>query len=498
MDPIVLCADSESLQHPEMIGLEGVRLDTVPWLMTCSRAEEARALARRAPMPQEFWIASADDMEAINVAAALKRDEPLRTVRLVVSDATGSVLSRAHAAQVDETLPLWRFAQRFRTEGQRRAVIGASASEKSPVPVPGGTLAVAGPATPNVALAPSQKLQGAAKALEAQAVLAGSVASTPLSDADRTLAMAPLVDVAAAMAPTGTGDGAFVISVVSGSGGAGKTTVALHAALLARARGHRTLLIDGDLQFGDLRAMLDRKNARTVSDVLEAPDPWGSLSEGDDELAFIAAPRKLEEAELCAPHLPRLVDAAAARFDVVVVDTGASWTDYHASLLERSNRTLFLIDQRATSVRACQHALDVCLRSGIATGSFLFALNRCSRHALFTSIDVSCALSGAHVVELKEGGSAVEEACGAGLSADLLRGKNDLCGSLDELLAVMLPERGIEGSASARSRGRSRTREGAVRGERRSLRKGKHGRRERQGAAEAVSAAIAGASHPVA
>lgn len=494
MDSIVLCADSESLRHPEMIGLEGVRLDDVPWLVTLSRAEEVRARARQDPMPQEFWIASADDMEAINIAAALKRDEPLRTIRLVVSDATGSVLSRAHAASVDEVLPLWRFAQRFRTETQRRAVMGMPAkgreeggggSGQARIEATGATA----PAT-GVLSAPSEASVPVAAAVPVRSspAIAGPVAAVPAAgEDDRTLVMAPLAKAVAAAAPVRTdGKSAFVLSVVSGSGGAGKTTVALYAALLAQAQGYATLLVDGDLQFGDLHTILDRERPCTVVDALQASDPLALLRPTEGELAFIAAPRKLEEAELCAPQLPRLIDAMAPHFDVVVVNTATSWTDYHAPLIDRSTRTLFLIDQRASSVRACQHAMDVCLRSGIATSSFLFALNRCSRHALFTSIDVSCALNGAHVIELKEGGNAVEEACSAGMAVELLGEKNGLCASLVEMLDGMLPQRPDEMRQGARSRGKARSREGAARGERRSARRGKHGKRERYGAAEPV------------
>ncbi len=478
MDPIVLCADSESLRHPEMIGLEGVKLDEVPWLTSFSCATELRSYAQQAPMPQEFWIASADDMEAINLGAALKLDAPLRTIRLVVSDATGSVLSRAHAAQVDEVLPLWRFAQRFRTETQRRAVMAMSGSGKREGEGAKVPFSRTGPQGVQKAKTPSSAM-----------AVAGPVATMPSeAGVDRTMVMAPIAAGGDAPVEVPAGKSALVLSVVSGSGGAGKSTVALYAALLAQARGHRTLLIDGDLQFGDLRTVLNAKDAPTVVDVLQASDPMAMLRSAEAAPAFIAAPRKLEEAEACAHHLPQLLDRVVPFFDVVVVDTGASWIDYHAPLIERSARTLFLIDQRASSVRACQHALDVCLRSGIAIGSFLFALNRCSRHGLFTSIDVSCALNGAHVVELKEGGGSVEEACGAGMPLELLREKNELCASLEDVLVTMLPENGA-GAAGAIARGRSKGRlwEAGARGERRSSRRGRHGKRERGGAIEMMA-----------
>ncbi|MFR8831758.1 MAG: chromosome partitioning protein ParA, partial [Eggerthella lenta] len=120
-------------------------------------------------------------------------------------------------------------------------------------------------------------------------------------------------------------------------------------------------------------------------------------------------------------------------------NTGAAWAEQHALLLERSSKALFLIDQRPSSLRACQHALDLCARCGIATGPFLYAVNRCSKNALFTSIDVSCSLRGAHVFELKDGGGEVEELLGAGLPFDLLASRNDLCASLERVLSGVLP-----------------------------------------------------------
>ena len=137
--------------------------------------------------------------------------------------------------------------------------------------------------------------------------------------------------------------------------------------------------------------------------------------------------------------LGKLLDQLLARFDVVVANTGAAWAEQHALLLERSSKALFLVDQRPSSLRACQHALDLCGRCGIATGPFLYAVNRCSKNALFTSIDVSCALRGAHVFELKDGGSEVEELLGAGLPFDLIEARNDLCASLERLLQGVLP-----------------------------------------------------------
>lgn len=228
----------------------------------------------------------------------------------------------------------------------------------------------------------------------------------------------------------------FLFPVVSGSGGAGKSTVSVLSALIAQRMGYNTLLLDFDLQFGDAPALMGVQNPLAVDDVLAVPSRLDQLRSDGRMPALLAAPRHLEDSEAVVERAPQLLDQLTARFDVVVANTGAAWAEQHALLLERSSKALFLIDQRPSSLRACQHALDLCARCGIATGPFLYAVNRCSKNALFTSIDVSCSLRGAHVFELKDGGGEVEELLGAGLPFDLLASRNDLCASLERVLSA--------------------------------------------------------------
>ncbi len=188
---------------------------------------------------------------------------------------------------------------------------------------------------------------------------------------------------------------------------------------------------------------------------------------------MLAAPAKLEQAEVVAGALPQLMDAASGLFDTIVVNTGASWAECHAALIERSDCALFLVDQKASSVRACRHAVELCERLGIATANFEYAINRCRRGALFTSIDVSCALQGAHVFELKDGGAEVEELLGAGAGTELVQTRNDLCTSVSAMLDELLPSNAGQAKKRRPSRGGSRKANAAADGARAGRRRGK-------------------------
>ena len=79
------------------------------------------------------------------------------------------------------------------------------------------------------------------------------------------------------------------------------------------------------------------------------------------------------------------------------------------------------------------------------------ALHGCGKGAPLSSMDVSCALKGAHVHELPDGGADVEERLAAGLVVDLIDSRNDLFEGGEELMAEILP--GVSAAAGSSREG---------------------------------------------
>lgn len=378
---VALCADVACLQYPESLGLADENLQAQSWLCTFSAGDEARRVLKRDKTIDEVWVVSSEDVAPINLAASLKRDRPERFVGLVSLEETGSLRSRIHAAEIDESFDRQAFIARYSAR-KNRALVGG----------------------PQVA---------------------------------------PYAGVG------------FLFPVVSGSGGAGKSSVAVLSALIAQRWGNRTLLLDFDLQFGDMAELLGVNNPTRIEDVIQNPSRFDQLNPQDSMPALLACPARMEEVELYVEHLPWLLDRAKQSFDVIVCNTGASWSEHHAILLERSSKALFLIDQRTSSLRACKRALDLCVRCGIAVNPFLFALNRCSKKSTLSSIDASFVLQGAPVLEMRDGGSEVEGLLSVGSASDLFDAHNELCVSLELLLAEILPRKEVieRGSDSTQFQG---------------------------------------------
>ena len=396
----VLCTDTDSAKNPSLIGLAGEDLESQPWLRVFCSAEKAREYLRQSTNRLEVWVSSSDDIDAINLAAALRKDSRSHQICLLAFQDSGSLKSRANVAGIKHILSQLDFIQRY-TQCKQSGVMQNPTALMPKLPNPEDT--------------PSKQAVQFISNKEASGSISPKAQMSNMSSA-------------------------HVLTVVSASGGSGKSTVSALAALCAQNLGFNTLLIDADMQFGDLHYFFSEEQALTIDKLALNHQLVSQLKAKDAQPALLAAPAHIEQSEQLGSAVTGLLDLLRPYFDLIVVNTGAFWADHHISLLEKSTTGLFLIDQHASSIRGCKHALDLCTRCGIATRPFLFAINHCTRNAPFTSIDVSCALQGAHVVELREGGREVTDLLSAGLIPDLAQSRNDLYQSVEDFLRDLLPK----------------------------------------------------------
>ncbi|MGI6536678.1 MAG: AAA family ATPase [Eggerthellaceae bacterium] len=465
MQRVVLCADGQSLQHPDLLGLEGENLPRQEWLKPISHAEEARRYLHRDSAIEEVWVASSDEMDPINLAAALKRDSGSRPVYLLAHQGNGSLRSRASAAGIDGVIDAKELANRYarRKAAQRRAVTASSdsagmASEErlgTSRPTASRDRGNEAMQTARLRRIDPEAAGGRPRSASDAAVFRGSGVRQGRARKERRAAggvsttaqpkrehvqTADLFGQSGSHPTVSRVDGAYILTVASASGGVGKSTVAVLSALIAQALGYRTLLLDADLQFGDAAQLLSARNPLRIDQALRDPLRLEQLAPQEGRPALLAAPTGVEDSEMVGEQLEALMDRLRRAFDVIIVNTGSFWMEQHIRLLELSSNTLFLVDQRPTSLKAIKRALELCARCGVASTPFLFAVNRCSRNGMLTSLDISCALNGAKVVELKDGGREVEELMGAGMAPELLKTRNDFCQSLQAFLVDILPE----------------------------------------------------------
>lgn len=412
----VLCADGESLADPALLGLEGEAPDAQPWLMTMSGAGEARELLARSPQVQDVWVFSSDSVDGINLAAAIKADGYQGDVSLIAYGAGGSIVSRCEAAGVKACTDQADFLRRYGWKKQDYLQRDLRDFRKQPTD----------------SFAPVEA--------EEPAVQAGDEGG-PCRDFYMPVEEQPRGWLAFSQphrdAPAK--QGACIISVFGAAGGVGRSSVSALFGLLAQKRGLKTLVIDADLQFGDLRTIYNQPNAIDVLDLAANPQKSERLTPDGRKPALLAAPPEIEQSEMAAPQVCTLVDRLKDSYDVIIVNTASLWQEFHLQLVEMSTYSVMLFDQRPSSVRGGSRILDLFARCGVPTRSIRFALNRCSKKAPMSAMDVSCALHGVKVFELRDGGPTVGQMLGAGMVDELLAENNDFVTSVIAFADSMLP-----------------------------------------------------------
>lgn len=193
-------------------------------------------------------------------------------------------------------------------------------------------------------------------ALLQQALRAGvrDVLGSPVDTAQLVAAVQRVADslhVPSAMSPTGevavpTGELGRVMTVFSTKGGAGKSVIAANLAVSLAQRSERpVVLVDGNLQFGDIAVMLKLAPQHTIVDAVSSIQKLDasllqSLLAVHDSSGLFVLPAPLEPAfadQIQAEDMIRIIDLLRSFAGHVIIDTPAYFNDVVLGLIETSD-----------------------------------------------------------------------------------------------------------------------------------------------------------------
>lgn len=180
-----------------------------------------------------------------------------------------------------------------------------------------------------------------------------------------------------------------VITVISPKGGVGKTTVSTNIAVgLAKKTPNQVVLLDLDVQFGDVASALGLTPTHTLLDVLKGPAKTDLLvlksfiTEHESGLRVIPAPLAPEEAsQISAEEITQLLNTLVNQFEYVVVDTSPGFSDLTLAALEKSSDTVIVSELDVPSLRGVRKALDVMIALNLVGNTRKIVLNNMGRIA---------------------------------------------------------------------------------------------------------------------
>jgi pilus assembly protein CpaE len=173
-----------------------------------------------------------------------------------------------------------------------------------------------------------------------------------------------------------------VISVFSPKGGVGKTTIAFNLAVAMGQMGLSTALIDGSLQYGDLRALLKVPN--DVPSILDLPTDRVQQSDLHDVMwrdpagiDILLAPPRVEMAEMItARDLEKTVSILRRLYEAVVIDTATSLSETTLALLDSSDVILSIVTYDSTTIHNTIAVAEAFASIGYTADKVRYLVNR--------------------------------------------------------------------------------------------------------------------------
>ncbi|WP_426003837.1 AAA family ATPase [Paenarthrobacter sp. NyZ202] len=166
-------------------------------------------------------------------------------------------------------------------------------------------------------------------------------------------------------APKGT-----VIGVFSPKGGVGKTTIATNIAVgLGKIAPMGVVIVDLDLQFGDVASGLYLNPEHTVTDAVTPTASQDSLvlkaflTVHPAGIYALCAPKNPVEADGITPEqVARLLDQLAEQFQYVIVDTAPGLPEIGLAALEHCTDAVWVTGMDVPGVRGLRSGLDILRR----------------------------------------------------------------------------------------------------------------------------------------
>lgn len=175
-----------------------------------------------------------------------------------------------------------------------------------------------------------------------------------------------------------------IIVVYSPKGGTGCTTVAVNLAMTLHNEETPVILVDGNMQFGDIAVFLNEQGKNSVADLApraEELDPdiveEVIVSHSASGVKILPAPARPEYAEhVSGEQFSKVLQYLRRLFSYVVVDTSSTLTDSTLAAIDCSDIVILMTSQDIPAIKNARLFLDLADVLKINRKRIIFVMNR--------------------------------------------------------------------------------------------------------------------------
>ena len=175
-----------------------------------------------------------------------------------------------------------------------------------------------------------------------------------------------------------------IITIYSPKGGTGCTTIAVNLAITLHNQDTRVVLVDANLQFGDVAIFVNEQGKNTIIDIAPRVDELDPdivqgimIKHEPSGIHILAAPQRPEMAEkVSAAQFSKVLEYLKQLYAYVVIDTTPILTDVTLAAIDASDSIVLVTTQDIPAIKSTRLFLDLSATMGIGRERFVFAMNR--------------------------------------------------------------------------------------------------------------------------
>lgn len=157
-----------------------------------------------------------------------------------------------------------------------------------------------------------------------------------------------------------------VISFFGGKGGTGKTTIAVNTAVALSKLGRKTIIIDADLQFGDVNLMLNIDTKDTISELVQEKNAFtidtlkGFTVIHNSGISVLCAPKSPEYSEyVTGSHIESIINTVRPYYEYIIMDLSPVFNDVTLAAIENSDRVFLVSGLDITGLRNVKICVNI-------------------------------------------------------------------------------------------------------------------------------------------
>jgi pilus assembly protein CpaE len=174
-----------------------------------------------------------------------------------------------------------------------------------------------------------------------------------------------------------------MVAVFSSKGGCGTSFIATN---LAAATASKTVLVDLNLQAGDLPLFLGLEAKYSIADMVEKRQRLDEalinslVTPHSQHLSLLAAPREADHADMIEPqHIFEVLQKLREHFDYVVLDPQHTFDSITLAALDQSDEIVLVLTLDIPAIRSTQRALEIFDKLGYPRKKVKIIVNRWSK-----------------------------------------------------------------------------------------------------------------------